>query len=111
MIWPGHGGEDWTGQWGPDPEGDLLYYPKGNGKPRGSTRHDEGDTEAEALLGRPCRWWLGCRNWGRETSRKEDYSKYTKWNTSRKISKVMHLFQNQFKVLSSKEGLIFRQIP
>ena len=53
MIWPGHGGEDWTGQWGPDPEGDLLCYPKGNGKPGDSTRHDEGDTEAEALLGWP----------------------------------------------------------
>lgn len=43
MIWPGHGGEDWTGQWGPDPEGDLPYVtPRAVGSLE-TTRHDGGD--------------------------------------------------------------------
>lgn len=59
--------------------------------------HVDGGWDAETGAGRP--------------AKKMIIPKYTKWNTSRKISKDMHLFQNQFKVLRSKEGLIFRQIP
>lgn len=27
-----------------------------------------GDLGEEGLSGQPRRWWLGCRNWGRDTS-------------------------------------------
>ena len=59
--------------------------------------HRDGGWDAEVGAGRP--------------PEKIIIPKYTKWNTSRKISEVMPLFQNQFKVLSSKGGSIFRQIP
>lgn len=59
--------------------------------------HVDGGWDAETGAGRP--------------PEKTIIPEHTKWNTSRKISKVLYLFQNQFKVLSSKGGFIFRQIP